>query len=338
MLMLCLKSALAGALFLFLKMRYSKDCENMNKKYLIFGIFLVALALYFFWPFGKRKFDQNRSFSIEISDNGLNFQAIADAETVSEFLTEEGLPLGEKDYIFPVPDAKIFPGSKITIRRAVPVEILVDGKNIKLDTLGTNVQDAVNEAEITLSHADKINPPLENLLKPAMKIVVTRINFEEIAVEEDIPFQTIEKEDNTVLWRKHETKQKGEKGIREKTYKITYTNGKETNRQLLGSKITKQPKSQIEVVGTKIIVGKTQTGTATWYSNGDDLTCASLDFPFGKYLRVINRSNGRSVIVQVNDSGPYGKGRIIDLNKPAFKKIGDLGAGVMSVKVEEILN
>ncbi|MCX6763025.1 MAG: septal ring lytic transglycosylase RlpA family protein [Candidatus Moranbacteria bacterium] len=96
--------------------------------------------------------------------------------------------------------------------------------------------------------------------------------------------------------------------------------------------------TQIDVVGTKIIIGKTQTGDATWYVNGDDLTCASLTFAQGKYLRVTNRASGKSVIVQVNDSGPYGKGRVIDLNKKAFQKIGDIGAGVINVKVEEILN
>ena len=266
------------------------------------------------------------------------FQANSDQKTVSEFLAEKNIGLSEKDYVFPATDAKIFPGSKIIIRRAMPVAIAVDGQKIKLDTLGTNVRDAISEADVILSHADKVAPDLNSLLRPNLDIIVTRINFEEITLEEAIPFQTVEKEDNTVLWRKKETKQKGEKGIREKTYKVTYTNGKETNRALLGSKITKQPVSQIEVVGTKIIVGKTQTGAATWYSFGDEMTCASLDFPFGKYLRVTNRASGKSVIVQVNDSGPYGKGRIIDLNKKAFQKIGDIGAGVINVKVEEILN
>lgn len=262
----------------------------------------------------------------------------AGQETISEFLTEKNIALGEKDYIFPAPEVKIFPGSKIIIRRAMPVAISVDNQKIKLDTLGTTVRDALSEANVILSHADKINPALDSLLKPDLDIAVTRINFEEVTLEEDIPFQTVEKEDSKVLWRKKETKQKGEKGVREKTYKITYTNGKETNRALLGSKIAKPPVSQIEVVGTKIVVGKTQTGSATWYVNGDDLTCASLDFAFGKYLRVTNRASGKSVIVKVNDSGPYGKGRIIDLNKKAFQKIGDIGAGVINVKVEEILN
>jgi hypothetical protein len=307
-----------------------------------FFFVIIAAALiglvYFFWPFRKRSFDQNKVFTIDISDNGMAFEATSDQETVSEFLAEKNINLSEKDYVFPTPDAKIFPGQNIIIRRALPVSIEVDGKEIKLDTLGTTVRDTILEANVTLSHADKLSPGLDSPLSANLEIIVTRINFEEIAVEESIPFQTVEKEDKTVLWRKHETKQKGGKGIREKTYKITYTNGKETNRQLLGSKITKEPVSQIEVVGTKIIVGKTQSGAATWYVNGDDLTCASLDFPFGKYLRVTNRANGKSVIVQVNDSGPYGKGRIIDLNKKAFQKIGDIGAGVINVKVEEILN
>jgi hypothetical protein len=311
----------------------------MKKKFALFLIFSAILAAsYFFWPFGKRNFSVLKPFTVGIADNGNYFVTSASAVTVSEFLAEKNIALGDKDYIFPAMDAKIFPGSKITIERAMPITIEVDGKDIEIDTLGTSVANALSEADITLSHADKVVPDLNSMISPNLAIKITRINFEEITLEEDIPFQTVEKEDNTVLWRKKETKQKGEKGIREKTYKMTYTNGKETSRALLGSKITKQPVSQIEVTGTKIIVGKTQSGDATWYVYGDDLTAASLTFAKGKYLRVTNRSNGKSVIVQVNDSGPYGKGRVIDLNKKAFQKIADIGAGVINVKVEEILN
>jgi len=311
----------------------------MKKKISISLVFIAIFAiLYFFWPFGKRNFDVKRPFTVSITDNGNYFATSASAATVSDFLKEKNIALGEKDYIFPAMDTKIFPGQRIIIERALPVAIEVDGKNIKIDTLGTSVGDAINEANITLSHADKVAPDLNSMLSPNLNIKITRINFEEITNEEDIPFQTVEKEDNTVLWRKKAVKQQGETGTREKTYKVTYTNSKETNRMLIGTKITKQPVSQINVVGTKIIVGKTQSGDATWYVNGDDLTAASLDFAQGKYLRVTNRANGKSVIVQVNDSGPYGKGRVIDLNKKAFQKIGDIGAGVINVKVEEILN
>jgi uncharacterized protein YabE (DUF348 family) len=310
------------------------------KKIIILSLIFLAIlvALYIFWPFHKRSFDINKSFIVSLSDNGAIFHVATNSKSVSDFLKEKNISLGGKDYIFPTPDTKIFPGGNIIIRRAIPVVIEVDGETLKIDTLGSTVQDALKEAGVALSHADKVSAEINSMLSPDLNIKITRIDFEEVTIEEDIPFQTVEKEDNTVLWRKKETKQKGEEGIREKTYKITYTNGKETNRALLGSKITKQPISQIEATGTKIIVGKTQTGDATWYVNGSDLTCASLDFAHGKYLRVTNRANGKSVIVQVNDSGPYGKGRVIDLNKKAFQKIGDIGSGVINVKVEEILN
>lgn len=311
----------------------------MKRKITIFLAIVGVFALsHFFWPFGKEKFVVKKPFLVAISDGGNIFATSASAATVSELLAEKNIVLGEKDYIFPAPEAKIFPGSKIMIRRAMPVAIEVDGETHHIDTLGTSIRDAISEANLTLSPVDKVFPDANSLLSPDLDIKITRINFEEITSKEDIPFQIIEKEDNTVLWRKHAVKQQGETGVREKTYKITFTNGKETNRVLLGSKITKQPVPEIDVVGTKIVVGKTQTGDATWYENGSDLTAASLDFAQGKYLRVTNRANGKSVIVQVNDSGPYGKGRVIDLNKPAFKKIADLGAGVARVKVEEILN
>jgi len=296
------------------------------------------IPLYSFWSLGKKTFDQKKSFAVEISDNGMVFHTHTEQKTVADFLEKNNFKLSDKDYVFPTPEAKIFPGSKIIIRHAVPVTIEVDQRKIEVDTLGTSVWEAISEADIILSPADKVAPDINSPLIPNLNIKITRINFEEITLKEDIPFQTIEKEDPTVLWRKKEIKQKGETGIREKIYKITYTNGRETSRTLLQSKITKQPISQIEVVGTKIVVGKTQTGIATWYKKGDGLTCASLDFAQGKYLRVTNRANGKSVIVQVNDSGPYGEGRIIDLNKKAFQKIANLEAGVINVKVEEILN
>jgi len=271
----------------------------MKKKFALFLIFSAILAaVYLFWPFGKRIFEIKKPFAVSIADNGNYFATSASVATVSDLLAEKNISLGDKDYIFPAMDAKIFPGSRIIIERALPISIEVDGRNIKLDTLGTNVRDAINEANIVLSHADKVAPDTNSLLAPNLAIKITRINFEEVVLEEDILFQTIEKEDGTVLWRKKETKQRGEKGVREKTYKITYTNGKETNRALLGTKITKQPVQQIEVVGTKIIVGKTQSGAATWYVFGDELTCASLTFAKGKYLRVTNRASGKSVIVQ----------------------------------------
>ena len=311
----------------------------MKKKISILLLFFAIIAvLHFFWPFGKRKFAVLPPFSVAVADSGNYFSTMTSAATISDFFKEKKIALGEKDFIFPAPDTKIFPGTQIVLRRAIPIVIAADGKNIQLATTGRTVSDALSEANVSLSPVDKIAPDPSQTLSANLKIVVTRINIAEIAVDEDIPFQVVQKEDNTVLWKHNAVTQKGVNGTREKKYRVTYTDGKETNRVLIGTAVTQAPISEIDSIGTKIIVGKTQSGDATWYVNGDDLTCASLTFSQGKYLRVTNRANGKSVIVQVNDSGPYGKGRVIDLNKKAFQKIGDIGAGIINVKVEEILN
>lgn len=66
----------------------------------------------------------------------------------------------------------------------------------------------------------------------------------------------------------------------------------------------------------------------------DSLTCAHRTFPFGTYLRVTNMSNDKSVIVRVNDRGPYVRGRIIDLSRSAAEMLGMIQQGIAKVQVE----
>jgi rare lipoprotein A len=68
------------------------------------------------------------------------------------------------------------------------------------------------------------------------------------------------------------------------------------------------------------------------------LTCAHKTLPFGTLLKIINPIDGRFVIVEVIDRGPYIKNRIVDLSRSAFLKIGDLEKGVMTVIIEKIDN
>lgn len=91
-----------------------------------------------------------------------------------------------------------------------------------------------------------------------------------------------------------------------------------------------------------------QTGNASFYggkwhgrktANGEifdtyKLTAAHKTLPFGTRVRVTNLSNGKSVVVRINNRGPYSKGRIIDLSQAAFSKIENMSKGVTKVKLE----
>jgi rare lipoprotein A len=63
-------------------------------------------------------------------------------------------------------------------------------------------------------------------------------------------------------------------------------------------------------------------------------TCAHLSLPFGSLVRVTNIANGSSIVVRVNDRGPFVANRIIDLSQSAAEKLGFLGQGLADVRVE----
>lgn len=90
-----------------------------------------------------------------------------------------------------------------------------------------------------------------------------------------------------------------------------------------------------------------QKGEASWYgpgfngkltANGEKfnmykLTAAHKKLPFGTKVRVTNLNNGKSVVVRINDRGPFVKGRVIDLSKKAAQQIEMIKLGHVPVKI-----
>jgi rare lipoprotein A len=90
-------------------------------------------------------------------------------------------------------------------------------------------------------------------------------------------------------------------------------------------------------------IASAQSGIASVYSEGptatgervvaSGMTAAHRTLPFGTMVRVTNTSNGRSVVVRINDRGPFVKGRIIDLTPGAAHAIGIAGLGAVTVDI-----
>ena len=93
-----------------------------------------------------------------------------------------------------------------------------------------------------------------------------------------------------------------------------------------------------------------QTGIASWYghqfngrktANGDRfdmnaLTAAHRSLPLSCFIRVTNKENGKSVVVKVNDRGPYAGNRILDLSYGAAKQLGIVNQGMGNVTIERV--
>jgi len=303
------------------------------------GILFLSVRVFAFFSEPNRIIDfKNSEKIIVLNDNGLVFKIHTTSSTVGELLKENQLTLGEYDKIIPAEDAPIYSGTSVEIQRATKIAIAVDGKTINNHVLGKTVQLALNESGITLSRLDKTTPDITSLISDNLKIIVTRINIEEVTKKEDVPFKTVVKNDAKLGWQEKKVTTIGQLGQKEVRYRITYKNGREISRVILDSEITQEPVPQVETHGTYMQLGKSARGQGTWYSYQGGLFAASTTLPKGSYAKVTNMTNGKSIVVQINDYGPQGKGRIIDLDKIAFAKIAPLGAGVIGVKVEPILN
>jgi rare lipoprotein A len=85
-----------------------------------------------------------------------------------------------------------------------------------------------------------------------------------------------------------------------------------------------------------------QCGRASWYAlhsktasgermNPSAMTAAHRSLPFGTKVLVTNKKNGKSVVLRINDRGPFIKGRVIDVSKGAAQKLGFISAGHTSI-------
>ena len=86
-------------------------------------------------------------------------------------------------------------------------------------------------------------------------------------------------------------------------------------------------------------------GEASWYGPGfhgrqtangerfntNDLTAAHKTLPFGTKVKVTNEQTGKSVVVRINDRGPYAKDRVIDLSKASAQAIGISGVAKVTL-------
>jgi rare lipoprotein A len=92
---------------------------------------------------------------------------------------------------------------------------------------------------------------------------------------------------------------------------------------------------------------KSYDGVASFYTedewtasgerfNTHAMTAAHPTLPFGTRLRVTNVTNGRSVVVRINDRGPYVPGRVVDLSESAAESLGMVERGIVKVKLDVV--
>ena len=287
------------------------------------------------------------------------------APTVGQVLAEKDVTVGEHDTVAPSLASKVSKGSEISVRYGRPITVTIDGKQTTMWTTATTVEealglfgidsgakistsrsttisreglsfdvnsprnvtvtvdgatkpvtatgtvlDALNAAGITLGTHDEVTPDLSAALTDDLAITIVRVEIRSLVKTVAVPSTTTTK-----------------------------------NNATLASGTKKVPSSTTTTTTTAPATGN--SCGVSWYASGsrtangeafnpDGLTAASKTLPFNTLVKVTNPANGNSVIVRINDRGPYVTGRCLDLARGAFSQIASLGTGAITATWEVV--
>lgn len=193
---------------------------------------------------------------VQLVDGRETRQVTTFATTVGQLLADEGITLGAHDQVEPSVDTPLKKGMEITISRAFSVTVQVDDQTIDVKTLPVTVREILHKAMVNLGPEDQVTPELEELVKPGTEVIVTRVVTKEVVEEEEIPYKVVRHQEPTLERGQTKLVQKGQKGLTQNVYRITYINGEEVNKELVSKKVVKSPVDEEIQVGVLQVVSR----------------------------------------------------------------------------------
>ena len=286
------------------------------------------------------------------------------ARTVDDALTQ--LNLNDPDSKLSASRAAAIGREGLSFNISTPKNVTVDaaGTPVELRVAGT-VGDALTAAKVTPDEDDVVTPAADTSLTDGMAISYTNVEKRATSKEEAVPFEKKEEKSDELEEGKTKVTTEGVNGVKTQNFVEVYHNGTLVSSELQNEQVTKEPVTQVTQVGTKKKASKSSEGGSGSGSGGDgdlspangssckasyywqgqmtasgerfnpsDLTAAHKTLPLGSKVKVTNPSNGKTVVVRINDRGPYVAGRCLDLSKAAMETIGGTSSGVITVNYE----
>ncbi|MBE0465616.1 MAG: DUF348 domain-containing protein [Candidatus Desulforudis sp.] len=188
--------------------------------------------------------------NVIIEDDGELFRVrVFRGGTVADVLERERIGIGDWDRVSPVPESVLYDGIRISIRRAVPVVVRVDGREWEEWTTARTVDCFLKEAGVKLNDADLVRPSRWASLTEGMEVSVARVT----TVVEEQEVRTAHGVERRPAYDmlKGRTKvlAQGEDGVVRETWRVVYHDGDELRRELVSCEVLSKPRSQVLLVG-----------------------------------------------------------------------------------------
>ena len=195
-----------------------------------------------------------RARPITIVDGNKRLKVTTAEQTPALIAKVAGIEVFEEDKItLSNSDNMAVDGANMVMKidRASMVNFVLYGKESVIRTHAKTVGELLKEKNIDPKKDDTLSVDRSAKIIPGMKIELWRNGKQTITAEEDVKFEVEKVQDANRDSGYREVKQAGENGKKNVTYEIEMKNGVEVSRKEIASVVTKEPKKQIEIVGTK---------------------------------------------------------------------------------------
>lgn len=223
-----------------IKTNFTKYFSNGPKATFLLALVLISLIATIYT---MRK-------TVTVIIDGEEKSIVTYKRTVQGALRDNGISVEEKDKVEPQLDSNVRKGDIIKVKKAVNVEVAVDGKQLQVKTAEENVENMLSAEGIKLKEDDKISPSLESKIADGLKVGIVRVEVQNLTENKPIEFATVIQKDNNMANTETKTLQAGEQGQKEITTKIVYEDGKEVERKVVGEKVVKEPVNKVLLQGT----------------------------------------------------------------------------------------
>ena len=195
----------------------------------------------------------NLSKDIEVFDNGKPTVVKTMGVDVGQAFGHMGISVGKYDYVSTSMNTALKPDDPnvVYIKRAVPVNLTVDGATTEVQSYRDTVGEVISDNGIGIGPLDRYDGiAAKDPVVKDMNIHLIRVKEEVLTEEEQIPFDEIEQPNKTMNDGESKTVIEGENGVREKYYKLTYEDGRPVNRSFMNELVAKEPVNRVVEYGT----------------------------------------------------------------------------------------
>lgn len=276
------------------------------------------------------------------------------SDDVAGLLDQAEIVVQDGDVVTPALDVRIEDGMVVVVRHAISVTVVVSGEASDIKVIGQTVADALVAVGVDPSAGMVTDPVIDAPLEEDMTIRVSEVFARLTEEQREIPFEVVTRNDATVAQGTRTVETAGVPGSELLVYETVVVDGVPGEPTLKAQAVVNQPVDEVVVIGTKRSTGHTtvsrdssewRTAICSWYgpgfygqntASGVKLTESSMilahrSLPFGTRVEV--SYNGRTVIAEVQDRGPYSGGRTFDLGPGTAKALGFSGVKTISYRI-----